>query len=56
MKYFFAQEPNGKRHIVVANEIEDVATIFTNANLILEDVYELTPDVFDAPGFLISDK
>jgi hypothetical protein len=50
MKYFFASDKKGKRHIIVANDLLE-AKSFGEFN----DIYELKEDTFNNPGFLISD-
>jgi len=56
MKYYFVSDSNGKRHIVIAINEHDAKKVLENANLKIDDFYELTSDTFNQPGFLISDK
>ena len=58
MKYFFAVDITGIRHVIVARSLERAKEIF-NADAKpgheLDYVYELTYDAFKQEGFLISD-
>ena len=56
MKLFFLVDSKGKRHIIVANDQSEAVTIATNAEVSIRDIYEIKPDTYDKPGFLISDK
>jgi hypothetical protein len=55
MKYFFVVDENEKRHILVAKNVDEAISIAANS-VIATDCYELLPDTFQQPGFLISDK
>ena len=58
MKYFFAVDVTGLRHVIVARSLERAKEIF-NADVKpgheLDYIYELTYDAFKQEGFLISD-
>lgn len=55
MRYFMVIDINKKRHIVVAHDINDAKRI-ASASIQESECYELKPDTFNNPGFLISDK
>jgi len=56
MKYFFALDTKKKRHIIVANDLNEANKVISGSGLKKECLYELTVDRFDVAGFLISDK
>lgn len=56
MKYYFVNDSNEKRHIVVANSTIELAEVLKKAEIVVANSYELKEDTFDTIGFLISDK
>ncbi|CDX00742.1 Hypothetical protein DPCES_0855 [Desulfitobacterium hafniense] len=56
MKYFFFLDTYGKRHIIVAPDIEVAQVVAERGGLQKEDLYELQADTFKVSGFLISDR
>lgn len=55
MKYYFATDTASKRHIIVAEDLSAAKAIASDS-IVVENIYELLPDAFETPGFLISDK
>ncbi|WP_315066525.1 hypothetical protein [uncultured Clostridium sp.] len=56
MKYYFVNDINGKRHIVVANSTDELSYVLKKAKVVPSTYYELEENTFDTAGFLISDK
>jgi hypothetical protein len=56
VKYFFVNDSQDKRHIVVARDQEEAESFVTTSGIIISDIYELIPETFNIPGFLISDE
>jgi hypothetical protein len=56
MKYYFVNDINNKRHIVIANSATELAEVLKKAEVVAVKSYELKEDTFDTIGFLISDK
>lgn len=54
MKYFFVSDEAGKRHIIVAENEENVINVLSKNNIAHKDLYELKTDTFDTAGFLIT--
>lgn len=53
MKYFFAQDLKNRSYLIAAHD-EEEAMKLAASNQIDGCLYELTPDRFDVPGFLIA--
>lgn len=56
MNYYFVNDSKNKRHIIVAENEENLKEILRNSNVVSDNSYELEPDTFNEVGFLISDK
>lgn len=58
MKYYFCNDINGSRNLIVAENKESAIKIFYNdeSNATLEDIYELREDTFDEEGYLFWDE
>lgn len=56
MKYFFVLDKSGKRHIVVAENIDNAVEVAEKAEIERVDIYELKEGTFREQGILISDK
>jgi hypothetical protein len=56
MKYYFVLDSLNKRHIIVAENEENLMSIVIDDKMTVVEFYELTPDKFTTSGFLISDK
>ena len=58
MKYYFCNDINGSRSLIVAKNKENAVKIFYNdeSNATLEDIYELQKDTFDEEGYLFWDE
>lgn len=58
MKYYFCNDINGSRSLIVAKNKENAIKIFYNdeSNATLEDIYELQEDTFDEEGYIFWDE
>lgn len=58
MKYYFCNDINGSRSLIVAKNKESAIKIFYDdeSNDTLEDIYELREDTFDEEGYLFWDE
>ncbi|WP_213996164.1 MULTISPECIES: hypothetical protein [Tepidanaerobacter] len=56
MKYFFMVDSKDNGHLLVAADKQEATNIIENAGLEIADLYELEPDTFKQPGFLISER
>ncbi len=55
MKYFFAIDSKGTRHVIVAQDLAS-ANEFAENDEDFQACYELTAETFTIPGYLISSK
>ena len=58
MRYYFCNDINGSRSLIVAKNKENAVKIFYDdeSNATLEDIYELREDTFDEEGYLFWDE
>lgn len=58
MKYYFCNDINGSRSLIVAKNKENAVKIFYDdeSNATLENIYELREDTFDEEGYLLWDE
>lgn len=56
MKYFFVLDDEEKRHIIVAKNVDNAVSLCTDNNIVADEIYELTEDIYHDEGFLLSDQ
>lgn len=55
MKYYFVKQTTGERHVVLAEDEENLKSVLEKAKVEPNFYYELKENTFESYGFLISD-